>query len=134
MSSSSNKRKLVSLAHHLSTSLDPLVLFCCELDNDLPKRSSVLIRAREYCASLSVIVDFHTTIFSTMKLLIHDCQFTQLMSSVVDKPLCGYYYALLNKSSTDKSRSVSWLKSHLYSESESTILAIQNQAISTRVI
>jgi len=56
------------------------------------------------------------------------------MSSILDKPLHGHYYALLNKTSTDKCRSVYWLKSHVHSESESTILAIQDQAISTRVI
>ena len=127
-------RKLVSLAHHLSVSSDPLVLLCCEIDSDLPRRSSVLFRAREYCASLSVTSDFQNILFSSLKSLIRDCQFSRLMSSIIDKPLHGQYYALLNKNSIDKTRSVCWLKSHVHSESESTILAIQNQAITTRVL
>ena len=127
-------RKLVSLAHHLSVSSDPLVLLCCEIDSDLPRRSSVLFRAREYCASLSVTSDFQNILLSSLKSLIRDCQFSRLMSSIIDKPLHGQYYALLNKNSIDKTRSVCWLKSHVHSESESTILAIQNQAITTRVL
>ena len=129
-------RKLVSLAHHLSVSSDPLVLLCSKIDSDLPRRSSVLFRAREYCASLSVTSDFQNILFSSLKSLIRDCQFSRLMSSIIDKPLHGQYYALLNKNSIDKTRSVCtcWLKSHVHSESESTILAIQNQAITTRVL
>ena len=127
-------RKLVSLAHHLTVSSDPLVSLCCELDGGLPRRSSVLVRASEYCALLSVTSDFKNILVSSLKSLICDCRFSWLMSAVVEKPLHGQYYALLNKNSIDKSRSMCWLKSHVHSESESTILAIQDQAISTRVI
>ena len=93
-----------------------------------------MVRAREYCAFLSVTSDFKSILVSSLKSLICDCQFSRLMSAVVEKPLHGQYYALLNKSPFDKSRSICWLKSHVHSESESTILAIQDQAISTRVI
>ena len=93
----------------------------------------MLFRAREYCESLSVTSDFQNILFSSLKSLICDCQFSRLMSSIIDKPLHCQYYALLNKNSIDKTRSVCWLK-NVHSESESTILAIQNQAITTRVL
>ena len=51
---------------------------------------------------------------------------TAIRFTVVEKSLHGQYYALLNKNPIDKSRSMCWLKSHVHSESESTILAIQD--------
>ena len=61
-------------------------------------------------------------------------QFSQLMSSLTAKPLHGQYYSLLNDNSIDKRRSIYWLNNHLHSETESTILAIQDQVIATRLI
>ena len=106
-------RKLVSLVHYLTVSFDPLVSLCCELNGGLPRWSSVLVRAREYCAFLSVRSDFKSILRSSLKSLICDCQFSQLMSAIVEKPLHGQYYALLNKNSIDKPGSMCWLKSHV---------------------
>ena len=56
------------------------------------------------------------------------------MSSLNIKSLHGQYYSLLNDGSVDKQKSLCWLKSHLHSETESTILAIQGQDVATRII
>ena len=85
----------------------------------------MLVRARKYCAFLSVTSDFKSILLSSLKSLICDCQFSQLMSAVVEKPLHDQYYALLNKNSIDTPGSMCWLKSHVHSEPESTILPIQ---------
>ena len=75
-------RKLVSRAHHLTVISDTLVSLCCELDGGLPRRSSVLVRAREYCAFFSVASDFKSILVSSLKSLMCDCQFSRLMSAV----------------------------------------------------
>ena len=122
-------RKLVLLVHHLCTSSDPLVSLCYELDLELPKRCAIVARAKDYCALISVSTEFQSTIFSSLKPSICDHQFSQLMSTLSTKSLHGWYYSLLNDSSIDKHRSMCWLKIHLHSETESTILAIQDQVI-----
>ena len=48
--------------------------------------------------------------------------------------VCDLTASILLSVDDDKTRSVCWLKSHVHSESESTILAIQNQAITTTVL
>jgi len=107
------------------------VSLCCEIDLELLKRCAIVARDKDCCASISVTTDFQGTIFSSLK---SDYKFRQLMSILSEKPLHGWFYSLLNDSSIDKHKSLCWLKSHLHSESESTILAIQDQVIATRVI
>ena len=127
-------RKLVSLAHHLCTTTNQLVSLCYELDLELPKRCAIVARAKDYCASISITTDFQGTMLSSLKSSICERQFRQLMSTLSNKPLHGQFYSLLNDSSIEKYKSVCWLKSHLHSELESTILAIQDQVVVTRVI
>ena len=109
-------RNLVSLAHHLNISSDPLVSLCCELDHELPKRCAIVARAKDYCTSTSVTNDFRGTTFSSLKYSICNHQFSQLMSSLTIKSSHGQYYSLLNDGSVDKHKSLCWLKSHLHSE------------------
>lgn len=122
------------LAYHLSTSSDVLVKLCYKLDQLLPTRSSILARARDYCVLLSLTVDFHSCDLVRLKKSICTKQYDQLISSLTIKPLHGLFHSLFNDASIDNIRSFSWLKHHIHSESESTIFAIQDQAISTRVI
>ena len=55
------------------------------------------------------------------------------MSSLISKPLHGKYITLLQCGDVDKPGSARWLQQHLHSESESTVCAIQDQVIATRV-
>ena len=50
-------RRLVSIACHLYSSADKLVNLCCELDNVLPSRCSIISRAKEYFSASSVLFD-----------------------------------------------------------------------------
>ena len=59
-------------------------------------------------------------------------QLSTLKSSLLSKPLHGKYTTLLQSDSVDGSGSSKWLQQHLHSESESTVLAIQDQVIATR--
>ena len=127
-------RRLVVMAHHLSTSSDSLVQLCYELDCLLPPYPSVLTRARNYCATLSVACDLQCCELSSLKSTICERQSTQLMSSLIAKPLHGQFYSLLSNDLIDRHRSLCWLRHHLHSETESTVFAVQNQVICTRVI
>ena len=99
-------RKLVSLAHHLCTSTDPLVSLCYELDLELPKQCAIVARAKDYCASISITTDFQDTMLSALKSSICDHQFHQLVSTLNNKPLHGQFYSLLNDRSIEKHKSV----------------------------
>jgi len=60
-------------------------------------------------------------------------QLKLLVDRLVAKPLHGKFFSLLTNHDGHKSKSTQWLCQHLYSESESTIFAIQDQVIATRV-
>jgi len=68
-----------------------------------------------------------------LKQIICKKQKSLLADSLVAKPLCGKYLSFLMSSNVDKGNSTRWLQQHLLSESESTILAVQDQVIVTRV-
>ena len=124
-------RKLVSICHHLSSSIDPLVRLCCELDRSLPPRISVISRGEAYCSGLSLPIDLMSG--HPDKRAIRAKQLSTLKSALLSKPLHGKYIALLQSGSIDGSDSAKWLQQHLHSESESTVLAIRDQVIVTRV-
>ena len=127
-------RRLVAVAHHIATSSDSLVWLCYELDSLVPVWSYVFTRANDYCAALSTEADLQDCDFAPLKSTIWKRQHDQLLSSLTSKPLHGRFYSLLNDSLIDKHRSFCWLKSHIYSEMKSTVFAIQDQVIATRVI
>ena len=124
-------RKLVSLCHHLFTSADPLVGLCCELDRLLPSRISVISQGQAYCSGLSLSMDLMSG--HPDKRAIRAEQLSTLKSSLLSNPLHGKYTTLLQSDSVDASGSSKWLQQHLHSESESTVLAIQDQVIAIRV-
>jgi len=58
-----------------------------------------------------------------------------LLSTLLAKPLHGQFFSFVESNvEVDKCRSFNWRKQHLHSETESTLLAIQDQVIATRVI
>jgi len=126
-------RKLVLLAHHLSSSADYLVQLCFKLDQVLPPRVGILSRARSYCLSVSIDTDFEICPPSILQRAICEQQLHLLTDSLTAKPLHGKYYTLLDSGDVDGRSSSGWLRQHLHSESESTVLAIQDQVIATRV-
>ena len=121
----------MSICHHLFTSADPLVGLCCELDRSLPLRISVISQGRAYCSGLSLSLDL--TSGHPDKRAIRAEQLSTMKSSLLSKPLHGKYATLLQSDSVDGSGSSKWLQQHLHSESESTVIAIQDQVIATRV-
>ena len=122
-------RKLVSICQHLFTSADPLVQLCCELDRSLPSRISVISRGWAYCSGLSLSLDLMSG--HPNKRDIRAEQLSTMKSSLLSKPLHGKYATLLQSDSVDGSGSSKWLQQHLHSES--TVIAIQDQVIATRV-
>jgi len=125
-------RRLVALACHLCQSADALVGLCQELDRTLPARRSVMALASGYCCSLGV--PFECNSCDSMRGVLSKKQLQSLTSSLLEKPLHGHFYSFINTNTVDKQRSFVWLKQHLHSETESTIIAVQNQVLATRVI
>jgi len=60
-------------------------------------------------------------------------QLKLLADQLVAKPLHSKFFSLLTDHDVHKSRSTQWLRQHLHFESESTIFAIQDQVIATKV-
>ena len=53
------------------------------------------------------------------------------MSALLAKPLHSQYFSFVNSDVVDKQSSFNWRRQHLHSETESTILAVQDQVIAT---
>jgi len=125
--------KLALTAHHLLSSSDSLVQLCSELDQSLPPRISIHSRAKNYCSSLSIDANIISFLPTTLKQTICGKQLSLLIDSLTAKHLHGKYLSFLASSDVDKANSTRWLQQHLQSESESTIFAIQDQVIATRI-
>jgi len=87
-------------------------------------------QAAVYWSSLDVT--FNGTSCDFMREVLCRKQLNSLSSSL--QPLHDQFCCFVNGNIVDKQKSFVWLKQHLHSETESTILAIQNQVIATRVI
>ena len=53
------------------------------------------------------------------------------MLALLAKPLHGQYFSFVNSDVVDTQNSFNWLRQHLHSETESTVLAVQDQVIAT---
>jgi len=125
-------RKLALMAHHLLSLSDSLVQLCSELNQSLPPHISIHFRAKNYCSSLSRDAKIISFLPTTLKQAICGKQLSLLIDPLTAKPLHGKY-SFLASSDVDKADSTRWLRQHLYTESESTIFAIQDQVIATRI-
>jgi len=126
------QRRLLLLSRHLQTSTDALVHACCELMSQFPPRKSILVKANEVAASLS-IDEILTYDAVDLKDVVCSKQKKKLLESLSVKPLHGKFYSWFQSSNVDVARSFRWLHYSLHSESESTIFAIQDQVLCTRV-
>ena len=107
---------------------------CLKLDEQLPPRSALTSIAVSYCASLSVPCDLRQCDVLSLRSEICKKQKNLLMSALLAKPLHGQYFSFVNSDVVDTQNSFNWLRRHLHSETESTVLAVQDQVIATRVI
>ena len=85
----------------------------------------------DYCSSLNVSLDFSCC--DSICDVLRRKQLHSLNSSLLAKPFTIVSFALWALTWW-RNKSFVWLKQHLHSETESIILAIQNQVIATRVI
>ena len=116
----------------LCYSNDVFVQLCRELDESLPPRRSVIYQAMKYCRSLAVPFDYTSCDF--MCAVICGKQLHSLTTSLLEKPLHGCFYSFLNMNDVDKQSTFVWLRQYLHFETESSVVAIQNQVIATGVI
>ena len=125
-------RKVVLIACHLSGSADGLVKMCHELGVGW---SAIVSRAESYFTTLSLSHNLQQCDVLSLKNGIHEKQTSLLLSTLLAKSLHGKFFSFVGLNVVvDKCRSFNWLKQHLHSETESTILAIQDQVIATHVI
>ena len=124
-------RRIVSIACHLFTSTDRLVVMCLKLDEQLPPQSALTSTAVSYCASLSVPCDLWQCDVLSLRSKICKKQKNLLMSALLAKPLYGQYFSFVNSDLVDTQIGFNWLRRHLHSETESTVLAVQDQVTAT---
>ena len=126
------QRRLLSLPHHLQTSTDSLVHACCEVMSQFPPRKSLITRAGDISTSLALdnISDCNAELLKTV---VCAAQRKKLLESLCAKPLHGKFYTWTQSADIDTSRNFCWLHHSLHSESESTVFAIQDQVLCTRM-
>ena len=120
------------ISQHFQTSCDPLVRECFNLVSQIPPSKSLVTLANKFASDLN----FNSVKkISTGQLNKVGCsaQWQQLKKRLCKKPLHGKFFSLMKSDSIKTSRSFQWLKHLLHSESESSIFAIQDQVICTRV-
>ena len=123
---------LIMLSHHLNTSGDVLVKMCCTLDTQLPSRVSSMSRAALLVSSLG-LDDMLSYSCGQLKAAIFAAQQKKLLDCLSAKPLHGKFFNWIRSVDMNIDWSFRWLNRSLHSELESTIFAIQDQVISTRV-
>ena len=117
----------------MQTSGDVLVKMCLLLDISLPSRKSIYSKANKLIEALSLDVDLAQITVDDLKSLVCDQQRAYLWNTLCAKPLHGKFVNWCSSDAVDMSGSCRWLSEFVYSESESTIFAIQDQVIRTRV-
>ena len=104
------------------------------MDKLLPARSALTSMAASYCVSLSVTCDLRQCTMLSLRSEICKKQQSLLMSALLANPLHSQYFSFVNLNMVDKQSSFNWVRQHLHSETESTILAVQDQVIAIRVM
>ena len=123
-------RRMILLSHHLQTSDDALVKMCL---SSMPSCRSVVARADCFLACLSLSLNLDSVTSSELKTAVCSKQQKSHRDHLCSKPLHGKFYSWCSSIDVDMARSFHWLSQSVYSETESTILAIQDQVLSTRV-
>ena len=126
------QRHGILLSNHLLTSTDSLVQACSELISQFPPHKSVLAKAVDIVATLAVGDVFHCDP-EQLKADVCTAQKNKLLECLCAKPLHGRFYTWTQLADVNVARSFHWLHGSLHSESESTIFAIQDQILCTRV-
>ena len=126
------QRRVVMMSHHLQTSQDPLVKACCQLISHFPPRKSLISKADGIIADLSLCINLEHTP-TQLKESLCAAQRERLLGHLCAKPLHGKFINWARSDSVNTSQSFRWLSGSLHSESESTIMAVQDQVLCTRV-
>ena len=87
-----------------------------------------------YCASFSVTCDLQQCNVLSLRSEICKKQKSLLMLALLVKPLHSQYFSFVNSDMVNKQSGFNWVRQHLHSETEYTILAVQDQVIATWVI
>ena len=106
---------------------------CFLLDTPLPLQKSICSRADNFVAALSLDIDIAQATVKELKNLVCDRQRLCLWNTLNSKLLHGNFVTWCCSNPVDLYRSFRWLGEFLHSETESTIFAIQDQVIRTRV-
>ena len=126
------QRRVVMLSYHLQISQDPLVRACCQLVSHFPPHKSLIRRADGIITDLSVGNLLEYTSGQLRKVLCV-AQHDHLLNCLCAKPLHGKFINWARSDAVNTVQSFQWLRGSLHSESESTILAVQDQVLCTRV-
>ena len=126
------QRRVLMLAQHLRVSCDPLVKECHDLISQMPSRRSLLSRATAFASDLG-LDDISNLSSGQLKSTVCSAQREKLITTLCAKPLHGKFFNYIRSDNVHATRSFYWLKYSLHSESESSIFAVQDQVLCTRV-
>ena len=126
------QRRIVMLSRHLQTSQDPLVKACYQLISWFPPRKSLICKAHTISSALS-IDNFSEYTSVQLKRALCTAHREQFFNQLCAKPLHGKFATWACSDDVDTVQSFCWLQGSIHSESESTILAVQDQVLRTMV-
>ena len=128
------EHRIIMLSHHLQKSEDALVKMRCTLDSQLPPHGSIVSRASSLVSSLSFVNDFLHYSPGQLRAAVCSAQQRQLLDCLCAN-LCMVrkFFSWIHSADVSIAKNFQWLQQSLHSESESTLFAIQDQAICTRV-
>ena len=119
---------VVVVAHHLFTTTNQLVSLCYELDLELPKWCAIVDRAKDYCTSISITTDLCCHHWNLQCVTINFVSWClPWVTNLYMAKLCWMTVRL-------KSIKVCAGWKVTFIQLESTILAIQDHVVATRVI
>ena len=98
----------------------------------MPSSKSLLSRAETFAADLG-LTNLSCLTTGQFKSRICSAQRQEFVDRLCGKPLHGKFFIYMRSDTIDASLSFRWLKHSLHSESESSIFAVQDQVLCTRV-
>ena len=125
------KSQIMTYSHYLKQTTECLMLLVSTTQTDRGAKS-IHRKAVKYLEELNIDQDYDQTM-KQLKNIIKTNRVNKKRRNIQDKAMHGQYFNILDEPHIDKTASLAWLKSSsLKRSTESTLCAIQEQAITTR--
>ena len=128
------KKAIINLAHHIENSKDKYIKIVKEWD--AKESDSIMKKAQKYAEELNLnLDDLKSKTKLQCKSTIKEASLGKLKEKLRAKPLHGQFHQMIEQGHIDKKATFEWMKgTGLKGGTEATIVAIQEQAVTTRYI